>query len=194
MKTKQIHGYYINPDHYITRREKIEEVVNGLGLASVHRINPFIDTDPNKCNRMSRAHILAIETADVKNHYPYILFEDDCLPMRDFPKTFNIPPEADLIYLGGSNYRNPELPALSIEPFDDEYLRVKYMLSAHAILIPDANGANLIWEAYTDAISRGEFNDVHLAKASDKYNFLIPKGGFYFYQEGYNEGVTRFNY
>ena len=194
MKTKQIHGYFINPDQYFTRREKIEEVVNSLGLASTHRINPFIDTDPNKCNRMSRAHILAIETADVKNHYPYILFEDDCLPMRDFPKIFNIPPEADLIYLGGSNYRNPELPALSIEPFNDEFLRVKYMLSAHAILIPDANGANLIWEAYTKAISKGEFDDVHLAKASDKYNFLVPKGGFYFYQEGYNEGVTRFNY
>jgi len=68
------------------------------------------------------------------------------------------------------------------------------MLSAHAILIPDANGANIIWEAYSEALKRGEFNDVHLAKASDKYNFLIPKKGFYFYQEGYNENVTRFHY
>ena len=194
MKTKLIHGYFINPDHYITRRAQIEEVVNSLGLASTHRINPFIDTDPNKCNRMSRAHLMAIEMADTKKHYPYILFEDDCLPMRDFPKEIPIPAEADLIYLGGSNYWNPELPPLGLGLFDDDYLRVLYMLSAHAILIPDPNGANIIWEAYTKAISRGEFNDVHLAKASDRYNFLIPKKGFYFYQEGINEGITRFYY
>jgi hypothetical protein len=194
MKIKQIYGYYINPSDYATRTEKIEEVVNGLGLASVHRINPFIDTDPNKCNRMSRAHILAIETADVKNHYPYILFEDDCLPMRDFPKEIPIPVDADLIYLGGSNYWNPELPPLGLGLFDDDYLRVLYMLSAHAILIPDANGANIIWEAYTEAIKKGGFNDIELDLVSDKYNFLIPKNGSYFYQEGINEGITRFYY
>ena len=194
MKTKLIYGYFINPDHLFARRGKIEEVVNSLGLASVNRINPPSNSDPNKCNRMSRAHILAIETADAKGNYPYILFEDDCLPMRGFPKEIPIPAEADLIYLGGSNYWNGELPTMTFEPFNDDYLRVKYMLSAHAILIPDANGANLIWEAYSKAIETGGFNDIQLALASERYNFLAPKEGFYFYQSGYNEGVTKFNY
>lgn len=193
MKAKYIHGYYINPDHYSGRREKIEGLVKSLGLASVNRVNPLGD-DPNKCNRMSRAHLQAILAAATKQHFPFILFEDDCMPMRDFPKEIPIPAEADLIYLGGSNYWNGELPAMEMTPFNEDYLRVKFMLSAHAILIPDANGANVIWEAYSKAIELGEFNDIHLARASERYKFLVPKSGFYFYQDGYNESVTRFNY
>jgi hypothetical protein len=117
--------------------------------------------------------------------------EDDAALMIGAGEFPDLKQEGDLVYLGGSNYQEGRLGRIRKEHFSDNYFRVYNMLSAHAILIWDKKGVEIIETAYSVALQRAEFNDVYLALASEKFDFLIPKSGFVFYQDDYTEGVTR---
>lgn len=190
MKLSELYCYFINPDNYIQRREKMSYLYE-QGFKSVNRI-VYNGTDEGKIRIMNKAHYLAVETALACNHFPVLILEDDAALIRELPKEFTL--EGDLIYWGGSNYHSGLTPKMEIEDFNQDYKRVKFMLSAHSIIYPTRKSAEMVLSVLKKAILANEFNDVHLALESNKHLFLIPKNGFYFYQDDYTREVTRFDY
>lgn len=193
MKTKinEIWGYYINPDSFAHRRNSIEQTVGNLGLKGATRI-AFNEQLNERANTMSMAHITALKQAIEDNNFPCIIFEDDAKQMKELPEYFDIPEEATLIYLGGSNYESGQTPKMYLEEYNEEYYRVHYMLSFHAVLIPDRRAAETIIVLLRGAIKTTKFNDITIANLSNHYKYLVPKEGNYFYQDDYTENVTKF--
>ena len=141
---------------------------------------------------MSKAHSKALERALAKNEFLVLILEDDAALMKDLPDEFSL--EGDLIYWGGSNYHSGLTPKMEIEDFNEDYKGVKYMLSAHSIIYTTRKSAEVVLSILKRAILADEFNDVHIALESNKYLFLLPKNGLYFYQDDYTREVTKFEY
>lgn len=189
MNISDINAYFINPDDYSHRRKSIEDILVSCNFKSVTRI-AFNEKSHGKNNTMTKAHLALLNKALEDNAFPFVLFEDDARLIKPLPESFNIPNEAELIYLGGSNYSFG--PQMRIEEYNDEYFRVYNMLSAHAILVPDARGLTTIVDAYNKALEESGYNDIQLAHSSNHHIFLVPKEGNYFYQDDYTKSVTDF--
>ena len=190
MKLSELYCYYINPDRSTERREKMNYIYKE-GFKEVKRI-VYNDTSGDRAIRMSKAHILALNTALDNNHYPVLILEDDAALMRKLPGEFNL--DGDLIYWGGSNYNFGGKPDWRIEDYSEDYKRVFYMLSGHALLYSSRKSILMVLNILEKSILANEFNDIALAMESDKHLFLAPKNGFYFYQDDYTREVTKFDY
>lgn len=109
---KDISAVYINPDRFIERQRKIEGWIHDIGLNNVTRV-AYNSSFSDRAITMNHAHKYALECTlnnerlidKIKDFSfpstPFILFEDDACPMQSLPEYFDIPEEADLIYLGG---------------------------------------------------------------------------------------------
>lgn len=192
INSTDIHGYFINPDHFSHRLNDITNTINSLNLASVTRI-AFNEKFSVRNVTMSNAHITLIEKAISDKNFPFLLLEDDAMLINNFPTEFDIPNEAELVYWGGSLYDCGGIkPNMYIENYDENYYRVYNMLSAHAVLIPNLKSAELIVKIYNEAISMTDFNDIYLALYSKDHIFLTPKNGPYFYQNDFTSSITKF--
>lgn len=189
LQIKDISAVYINPDRYIERRNKMESWIYTIGFNNVNRIN-FNNTYPDRAMTMNHAHLYTLRKSI--NNVPFILFEDDVTPMQGLPEYFDIPEEADLIYLGGSNYESGQTPKLKLEEYNNNFYRVYNMLSFHAVLFPNRKSVEKIITLLEKAIKQSKFNDIIIALSSTENIFLVPKEGNYFYQDDYTYSVTKF--
>lgn len=192
-KLTNIPAYFINPDDFNHRLIPAMTALESCGFASIERI-PFNEKYPARHVTMTKAHLYALDTAMKKGQYPFALFEDDIAIMKHPPLEFNLPDEADLVYWGGSTYYSFQTQMWHFEPYNDAYYRIFNILSAHAILIPNKRGAEIITGAYIQSLKENIFNDVMLAKYSNMHIFLAPKDGNYFYQDDYTKDVTFFKW
>lgn len=192
--TKDITCYYINPDSYNHRRNSIEATIDNMKVLSRKRVVCNVIFH-DKAMTMTNSHIFALDQIISDNLFPVILLEDDARIIKPLPEFFNIPKEADLIYLGGSNYNcGGTKPDMYIENYNNDFYRVFYMLSAHAILLPTLESASLLRLLYHRAMDKSIFNDISLAESSKDHIFLVPKEGNYFYQDDYTSCVTNFSW
>lgn len=187
---KDIHGYYMNPDRFEDRTKLMKDTLSKFKLASITRI-AFNETG-SKPNLTTRAHITTTEKILENNLYPAILFEDDVKLIKSLPEFFNIPEECVFYYLGGSIYCSGIIPDWYIKDYDEYNYRVYYMLTAHAILFLNKECALKYMEILK--MSLDTYHDLELGKKSKELIYLTPKEGMYFYQDGYNEGVTKFEW
>lgn len=183
---KDISAVYINPDRFLERQRKMESWIHNIGLNSVTRI-AYNETFHDRAITMNYAHKYALEQS--KNDVPFILFEDDACPMQPLPEYFDIPEEADLIYLGGSTY---EAKPLKLEEYNEYFYRVYNMLSFHAVLFPNKKSVEKVINLLEKAIKENKFNDITIANSSKENIFLVPKEGNYFFQDDYTSEVTKF--
>jgi len=190
VKVSNINAYFINPDDYSNRMEAMIEMLNKCGFNSVNRI-VYNEKFNDKKNTITKAHLHLINTAINDKAFPFIIFEDDATQMRELPEEFNIPVEAELIYLGGSTYAPSNM---YIKEYNNDFYRVYNMLTAHAIIVPDMRGASTIIRAYNKAFDESKYSDELLAKESHSHVFLVPKEGNYFYQNDYTKDVTKFEW
>ena len=186
IQIKDISAVYINPDRFLERRKKIESWIHDIGFSSVTRI-VYNETFHDRAITMNHAHKYALDQS--KNDVPFILFEDDACPMQPFPEYFDVPEEADLIYLGGSTY---EAKPLKIEEYNESFYRVYNMLSFHAVLFPNKKSVEKVINLLEKAIKENKFNDITIANSSKENIFLVPKEGNYFFQDDYTSEVTKF--
>ena len=68
------------------------------------------------------------------------------------------------------------------------------MLSMHVTIIPNEKSANLFLENLNKSFELSEFLDLNLTMKSKELVFLTPKDGPYFYQDNYNDQVTKFKW
>ena len=186
LQIKDISAVYINPDRFLERRKKIEEWINNVGFLRTCRV-AYDKTFPDRAITMNHAHKYALEQS--KNDVPFILFEDDACPMQSLPEYFDVPEEANLIYLGGSTY---EAKPLKLEEYNESFYRVYNMLSFHAVLFPNKKSVEKVISLLEKAIKENKFNDITIANSSKENIFLVPKEGNYFFQDDYTSNVTKF--
>lgn len=196
LQIKDISAVYINPDRFLDRKNKMEGWVKKIGFKSISRV-AFNTTYPDRAITMNYAHLNALRSLldmsqrppDTNASIPAILFEDDAAPMQPLPEYFDVPEEADLVYLGGSNY---DLLGIKLEEYNEDFCRVYNMLSFHAVLFPNKSSVKKIIKLLEKAINEKKFNDITIASSSTENIFLVPKEGNYFFQDDYTSEVTKF--
>jgi hypothetical protein len=194
IKFEEIFAYYLNRDIFIERRGNMENMLLKLKM-NYERIPSNTVLEPRQ-NGMSVDLMTLIKTAINNDKYPFIIFEDDASIIDIVPEVIDIPEEADLIYLGGSLYNcGGKKLDLRITDYNDEYYRILSSLGGHAIVVPHRKGADIILKAFSKSLENNEYTDLGLAIASEKYLFLTPKNGMYFYQnDAHTIPVTNFKW
>lgn len=192
IKVKDIPIYYLNPDHYQEKRERMEQFLPTLGM-KYERVDNTCDIPP-LTRKMNEGLLRVLEKGMYENVYPFLVAEDDIELITKLPEEINIPEEAILIYWGINKYECGGLkPSLCIEEYNEEYYRIKHSLATHAILVPSKESAMLYYDVVVRAINKVDFADIYLAIESGRQLFLTPKDGPYFCQiDGHTRPVTDF--
>lgn len=191
IKLKDIHGYYPNNDDYIKEQKFIENQCHELGL-KYNRFPYNTKTHPRQ-NGMSTDFISLLKRSLQDNIFPFIYMEDDSCLMANIPEEIYIPDEATAIFWAGSMYETGGLKApVKITEYDNYYYRVYNMLAPSVQIIPNANSSKILIDITTRALDKGEYSDLFMAMESSQHIFLTPKEGPFFYQNNYNEHVTKF--
>ena len=189
--TNKIPFYYLNYEGYVDRNIHMIELIKKLNINGIRVSNNA--EDELRQNRIAIGFIKLLELAISNNQFPFISMDDDINPIKELPTQLNIPEEADLVFLGGSLYDTGGYkPNMYIEDFNDQYYRSYYMLSLHSMIIPNIKSARFLIDSVKESLKNGQFLDVDITMRSKDLIFLTPKDGPYFYQNNYNESVTRF--
>ena len=118
-------------DHDISKRKSTEEIISRLGIKDFYR-QPGVFSKQYGC---SKAHSNVMTNNNIKT--PFLLLEDDVL-LTDLNKVeFEIPDDADALYLGISSwgrYLNCSGPFVHYKEVAPNILRVFNMLATHAVL------------------------------------------------------------
>jgi len=191
---KNLQAYYIHPENYEDRTKELLINLDKLDVKSSTRI--ISNSEPVcKQNNTTRAHLKMIEKVIEDNVYPCLILEDDIRFIKDLPLEFNIPDEADMVYLGGSLYNDTAIKTdLYITEYNRIFYRVHYMFTAHAVIIMNKKTALKYKEVCEEGLKDCTPNDVGLALMSKDFIALTPKDGLYLYQDGYNQKVTQFEW
>lgn len=188
---KDIPFYYLNFDGYVERRYKMEALINSLGINAI-RISNNAESDLRQ-NRIALGGIKMLSVAKEIGKYPFIIMDDDMELIKDLPESITIPENIDFIFLGGSLYETGGYkPNIKLENFNEEYYRVYYMLSTHCMIIPNERSTDIFLDSMKQSLESQQFLDFDMAMKSNDIIYLTPKDGPYFYQDNYNESVTRF--
>ena len=191
IKFKDIPFYYLNYEGYTDRRIKIETLFNNLDFKFT-RIPNNVDL-PLRQDRIATGHIKLLEYAIAQNIFPFIITDDDINLITTLPEYINIPEETDFIFLGGSLYECGGIkPNMYIENYNDDFYRSYYMLSLTPSLIPNLKSANIFLKFLKEALQTSQFCDITITMTSKELIYLTPKDGPYFFQDNYNESVTKF--
>jgi len=189
---KDIHFYYLNYEGYTDRRIEMDNMLNDLGI-NYDRIPNNIDL-PLRQDRITIGHIKLLEQAITNNIFPFIAMDDDIKSItNNLPENINIPENIDFIFLGGSIYNCGGIkPDMYIIDYNDDFYRVYYMLGLTPALIPNLKSAQILLKFLQDSLQTNEFCDIIITMHSKEFTYITPKEGPYFYQNNYNEPVTRF--
>jgi len=191
VKFKDIHFYYLNYEGYADRKIKMDNMLDSWGV-TYSRISNNVDL-PLRQDRIAVGHIKLLEQAISNNNFPFIIMDDDIKPINDIPENINIPEDTDIMFLGGSLCNSGGVkPNMYVTDYNDNFYRTYYMLGLTPALIPNLKSAQLLLKWIQDSLLTSEFLDIIVTMYSKEYVFLTPKDGPYFYQDNYNESVTKF--
>ena len=190
---KSIPYYYLTCSHYNYRDTELQKLIKHLGIKAIKIFNT--SELPLRQNRISIGHMQSLTTAIKNDRYPFVLMDDDVKLIDTLPETLDIPDDADFIFLGGSTYEcGGNKPNLYLEDYNNDFYRLFYMLSMHVTIIPNEKSANLFLDNLNKSFELNEFLDLKLTTQSKELVFLTPKDGPYFYQDNYNDQVTKFKW
>lgn len=129
---RELPFYYINLEEAEQRKEKVEEILKGLDIKNVTRINAI--KHENGAAGTPRSMLKALELAH--NGDPFVLLEDD-ISLKNWDPIIEIPDDTDALYLGVSwwgRMNSHSGPCVKWEKVNDKIVRVYNMLGGHAIL------------------------------------------------------------
>lgn len=130
---RTISTYYINLDSKEDRRRSTEYNLNRLNFTSVQRISAIEHSDTRAGCARSQHKVLS----DLTIFTPFLLMEDDCVYTGVDEMEYEIPDDADALFIGNSQWArflNFSGPFLHYEKIDDKIVRVYNMLAAHAVI------------------------------------------------------------
>lgn len=194
VKLNEIQAYCLHRSVFRDRKNKFHNMCYDLGIQY-----SFVESDTidyTKQQNVAYDLIALIIKAIQKNIYPFIIFEDDAQLIDTIPSIIKIPEEADLIYWGASSYTTTgQNKPLYLLDYNEDYYRIFNTQSGHAIIVPNYNSTLLIKNILLESLIKNTYHDILLPQSSNKYLFLTPKDGPYFYQkDNSNEAVTNFKW
>ena len=154
-------------------------MLNYYGLKA-SRIEGITRTYQNY-NVIGDAHRKALDSSSSKR---VLILEDDCVP-HNYREEFEVPDDADIVYLGMNTYGHPK------ERISREVWRVSGMLGAHAILYLTQRGKNILIEAQKLVKSKKQGIDISLSELQHKVNTYALNSPLW-YQKDVPE-LTKFN-
>ena len=191
IKIKDLPFYYMSCEARKSRLVKLQKLIDDLDVKS----EMFFNTSnlPLRQSRISCGAIKLLDLIIEKNIFPCITIDDDVQLITDIPETLPIPDTSCVIVLGGSLHNTGKTPPnVYLKEYYDTYYRLYQGLSYHSMIIPKKTEAEVLKIFVDDSFRKNCALDRVFAHESDKFVFLTPKDGPYFYQDNYNEHVTRF--
>jgi len=134
---REVSCFVINCKHEVEKRAFMQRQLADLGIRC--EIVPAVRADPDWIGiAISHLKVLRLTRATV----PFLVLEDDCLFNDRFQPVWEVPVEADALYLGASEFglQTPgefswgKHRTVRWEPYDRSYLRVFNMLARHAVV------------------------------------------------------------
>ena len=138
----EIPCFVINCKDHVEKRAFMERQLADLGMR--FEIVRGVRADPGWIGvALSHLKVLRLTRAEV----PFLVLEDDCLFNERFRSVWDVPAEADALYLGASEFglKTPgefswgSQGKVRWEPYDHTYLRVFNMLARHAVVYLSAD-------------------------------------------------------
>lgn len=153
---RDIPCFVINCKSDVDKRTFMERQLVDLGLR--FEIIRGVPADPSWIGvALSHLKVLRLTRADV----PFLVLEDDCVFNERFQPVWDIPAEADALYLGASEF-GIQTPGkfswgkhrlVRWAPYDRAYLRVFNMLARHAVVYLSAEYCDRVIQSQIDALS-----------------------------------------
>lgn len=205
MKLIDIPVIYFCPDHnpkYHERKLHMDALLRSIGFKSILHYKSGTEEYPT-C--LAKATIAVLE--QYLNDEPVLLLEDDVELFLNLDGNTQVefPQDTDAFYLGfsksgGSKTLNSDDGHSIIEPYNDTYIKIKNMLSAHAIIYKSRNYKEMVIYALSTIIGRaGYHSDVVISRlhaSSNIYGYYYP----FFYQSSkfgnvqHVENYTKFSF
>ena len=174
---KDIPVIYINMDKDIYKNRKCVQELKKIGFKNIYRIEG-VEHD-NHQKGCALAHNKALSMLEP----PFIIVEDDIL-IKSFEHIIDVPENADAVYLGVSHWGKVadnfgEL--VSYEDVNEKIVKIKNMLSAHAILYLQKEYVCFCKHASNiSGNGSGVAHDQYFAELQNIYNVYAVKDPLFF--------------
>ncbi len=173
--------YYMNLDSHTERRRHMETLLSELGFTNVTRVESCLGGPVDGLNQTLMSFLPKLTP-------PYLILEDDVSYDVRAPLEMDMPDDTDLFYVGvsrnkGHASQNKDDGWCEVKPYSDTVCRVLNMLSAHAIYTATPTGHTLRCQMAEQALSKNEYNDVHLGRQLYTVNTYALIGFPPFYQD-----------
>ena len=190
IKLKEIQVIYISPNHnekYNKRKNHMDQLLTKLGFTNIIHYKSSTENYPYCLNKAS---------IDIFSNYqpPYLLLEDDIESNFDYlPNELILPDNTDAFYLGLSKHgghpiNNYDEGNSKFIYVNDSLLKVKNMLTTHAVLYVTNNYTNKLKD---ELIRKSNYyNDVLFSQNQSFFNVYCNQY-CYFYQAKEYEGHER---
>ncbi|MBC8443068.1 MAG: hypothetical protein H8D80_02625 [Proteobacteria bacterium] len=180
--------YWINLDEKTDRKETMENLFDELGIKNHERVSA-VKAQPYYYG-CGMSHIKTLEMG-LATGKPFLVLEDDVAHTDGFTKTLDVPEDVDAVYLGYtvwsddkdrslmSRMTNP----LEVKQHDDNFVKISYMTSLHAVLYMTEEYVKGCIESMTDWVQNKDWHcDVATAEIQKDFNVVLPLGEAWFYQ------------
>ena len=162
--------YYINLDSQPDRRNTTENTLYDLGFNNINRVSAIQHTNPTVGCALSHLKVMMDKSIPT----PFILFEDDIEYTGNEKLLYEVPDDADALFLGTSiwgRFLNFNGQFVTYKKVSDDVVRVYNMLSAHAVLHLSAGyREHLSRVAHHSAYEIQDHMDVGYAETQKYYN------------------------
>lgn len=180
--------YWINLDDRTDRQENMMKLFQDLNLKNTERISAIKEQPYYYGCGMS--HIKTLQRG-LEEGIPFAVLEDDIAFNETFKPTIDVPDDADAIYLGWTTWSATKERAsssqmsreLNASMFDDNFVKVSYMTSLHAVLYLSEEYVRKCIDSMQEWVQEKKWHcDVGTAEVQSDFNVLVPFGRAWFYQ------------
>lgn len=184
--------YIINLDKDTDKLKSATSALQNLGFTDIRRFPAYdIATPKLGCATSHNALLSMLSDHDM----PVLVVEDDIEMNYGAIREFDIPEDADAVYLGVSRfglYNNRGTRKISAERHDEHLYRIYNMLGAHAILYLNNSYPKFLVQATSKMMEVADNQDKARAGTLKFFNvYALDKP--IFYQNNYNKLNTNFN-
>lgn len=183
-------AYYINVDYEPGKVTRTEKTLRDFGYKDVTRVEGV--RSRIKKVGCSGSHFKVLDNPEIKT--PFLLAEDDILPMGIEKLIYDLPEDADALYIGTNQwgrYLSFMGPFVHYGEVSSDIVRIYNMLSAHAIIyISEEYRQHARRIARCSHVEKGYHIDVGFADAQKFYNiYALDTPAFH--QAGGNAPTTK---
>jgi hypothetical protein len=177
---KELEIRYINLPTYVNRNQSMINMLNYYGLKA-SRIEGIPRGIYKNYDIIADSHRKALNSSSAEQ---VLILEDDCIP-HNYRQEFEVPDDADIIYLGLHTYGHP------VERVSEEIWRVSGMAGAHAILYLTQRGKDILIQAQKLSRTKKHGFDISLGKLQHKVNTYALNSPIWY--QGDLPDLTKFN-